>query len=76
MKGKCYLWINLSILFLTKEWIISGEKCFFQTTPNDMRRYPTVTDVLKMALSLPHRNADVERGLSINNSIVTKGPKI
>jgi len=45
---------------------------FSQTTSNDMRKYPTVTDVLKMALSLPHRNSDVERGLSVNNSIVTK----
>jgi hypothetical protein len=45
---------------------------FSQTTSNDTKKYPTVTDVLKMALSLPHGNADVERGLSVNNSIVTK----
>ena len=45
---------------------------FSQITSNDTRKYPTVTDVLKMALSLSHGNVDVERGLSVNNSIVTK----
>jgi hypothetical protein len=60
MSGKCYLWINLSISFLTKEWVIS--------TSNDTRKYPTVTDVLKMAFSLPLGNADVEKRLSVNNS--------
>ena len=64
MSGKCYLWINLSIPFLTKEWVIS--------TSNDTRKYLTVTDVLKMALSLPHGNADVEKRMSVNNSIITK----
>jgi hypothetical protein len=43
---------------------------FSQTTSNDWRKYSTC--VLKMAWSLPHGNADVERGLSLNNSIVTK----
>ena len=64
MSGKCYLWINLSIPFLTKEWVIS--------TSNDTRKYPTVTDVFKMALSLPHGNAEVEKRLSVNNSSITK----
>jgi hypothetical protein len=64
MSGKCYLWINLSIPFLTKEWVIS--------TSNDTRKYHTVTDVLKMSLSLHHGNADVEKRLSVNNSIITK----
>ena len=45
---------------------------FSQTTSNATRKYPTVTDVPKMALSLPHRNADVEKWLSVNNSIITK----
>jgi hypothetical protein len=64
MSGKCYLWINLSISFLTKEWVIS--------TSNDTRKYPTVTYVLKMAFSLPLGNADVEKRLSVNNSSITK----
>ena len=71
MSGKCYLWINLSIPFLTKVdhfW----REVFSHATSNDTRKYATLTDVLKMALSLPHGNADVERGLSVNNSIVTK----
>jgi hypothetical protein len=34
---------------------------FFQTISNDIKKYHTVTYVLKMALSLPHGNADVER---------------
>jgi predicted metallo-beta-lactamase superfamily hydrolase len=45
---------------------------FSHTTSNDWRKYSTVTCVLKMAWSLPHGNADVERGLLVNNSIVTK----
>ena len=45
---------------------------FSQTTSNDTRKYPTVTDVLKIPLSLPHGNADVEKGPSVNNSIITK----
>ena len=45
---------------------------FSQTTSNDTRKYPTVTDVLEISLSLPHGNADVERGPSVNNSIITK----
>ena len=51
-------------IYLTKEWVIS--------TSNDTRKYSTVTDVLKMALNLPHGNADVEKGLSENNTIITK----
>ena len=64
MSGYCYLWINLPIPFLTKEWIIS--------TSNITKKYSTVTHVLKMALNLPHGNADVEKGLSENNTIITK----
>ena len=45
---------------------------FSKTTYNDTRKYHIVTDVLKMALSLYHGNADVERGLSVNNAIFTK----
>jgi len=64
MSGKCYLWINLSI----PKWVIF--------TSNDMRKYPTVTDVLKMAVSLPHGNADVEKRLSVNNSIITNSTSV
>ena len=35
-------------------------------------KYPTLTKLLKMALILPHSNADVERSLSVNNRTVTK----
>ena len=36
-------------------------------------KYPCLTDVVKTALVIPHGNADVERGLSVNNSFVTAG---
>lgn len=45
---------------------------FSQVSTDSSRKYSALTDVIKMALLLPHGNADVERGLSINNSIVTK----
>ena len=45
---------------------------FFQTISNDTKKYHTVAFVLKIALSLPLGNADVERGLSVNNFIITK----
>ena len=35
-------------------------------------RYPYLTNVIKSALILPHGNADVERALSVNNSLVTR----
>jgi len=38
---------------------------FSQTTSNYTKRYPIVTDVLKIALNLPHGNADVERWLPL-----------
>ena len=34
-------------------------------------RYPYLTNVIKSGLVLPHGNADVERALSVNNSLVT-----
>ena len=34
-------------------------------------KYPCLTDLIKTALVIPHGNADVERGLSVNNSFVT-----
>ena len=46
MSGNCYLWINLAIPFLTKEWIISGETCFPRSHLMT-RKYPTVTGVLR-----------------------------
>lgn len=38
---------------------------------NGHPKYPNLTKVIKMALIFPLGNADVERGLSVNNSVVT-----
>ena len=40
-------------------------------TSNGNTKYPHLTNVVKAALVLPHGNADVERGVSVNNRVVT-----
>jgi len=40
-------------------------------TSSGNTKYPHLTNVVKAALVLPHGNADVERGVSVNNRVVT-----
>ena len=40
-------------------------------TSNGNTKYPQLTNDVNAALVLPHGNADVERGVSVNNSGVT-----
>lgn len=45
---------------------------FFQLqTVNGNPRYPLLTRIVKAALVLPHRNSDVERGISVNSRMLT-----
>ena len=46
-----------------QDWIITGERC------SSSRHI--LTDLVKAALVLPHGNADVERGESVNKRVVT-----
>lgn len=57
---------------ILNELISSGEKFFSQVSTDNSTKYSALTDVIKMALLLPHGNAGVERGLSINNSLFSK----
>ena len=36
-------------------------------------KYKCLPELVKSALILPHENADIERSLSVNTSVVTKG---
>jgi len=40
-------------------------------TSNRNTKYPQLTNDVNAALVLPRGNADVERGVSVNNSVVT-----
>ena len=40
-------------------------------TSSGNKKYPHLKNVVKAALVLPHGNADVGRGVSVNNRIVT-----
>jgi len=40
-------------------------------TSSGSTQYLHLTDVVKAALVLPHGNADVERGKSVNNRVLT-----
>ena len=48
------------------EWIITGEAC-----SSSRHLIETLTNDVNAALVLPRGNADVERGVSVNNSVVT-----
>ena len=56
---------------LSSYWLLL-EPCFVISTTHGQLKYPTLAKLIKSVLIIPHGNADVKRGFSINENMVTQ----
>ena len=54
-----------------QELIITNVTSFNSRQQMETPGYPLLTRIVKAALVLPHRNSDVERGISVNSRMLT-----